>query len=164
MDLLTPDFGLFFWTLLAFLSVLFILRKYAWKPILNSLNEREKGIADSIASAEKVKAEMAQIKSENEQLLTKAREERSQILKEAKDESDRIVNKAKDDTKLIADKMIADAQQQIEQQKMSAITELKNEIGKLSVEVAEKVIRKQLSTAESQNEYAQMLAEEIKLN
>lgn len=164
MDLLTPDFGLFFWTLLAFLSVLFILRKYAWKPILNSLNEREKGIADSIASAEKVKAEMAQIKSENEQLLTKAREERAQILKEAKDESDRIVNKAKDDTKVIADKMIADAQQQIEQQKMSAITELKNEIGKLSVEVAEKVIRKQLSTAESQNEYAQMLAEEIKLN
>ncbi len=164
MELLTPEFGLFFWTLLAFLVVLFILRKFAWKPILNALNERETGIADSIASAEKVKAEMANIKSENEQLLVKAREERSQMLKEAKVEQERIINKAKEDTKVIADKMIADAQQQIQQQKMAALTEVKNEVGKLSLEVAEKVLRKQLASADSQQEYAKMLAEEIKMN
>lgn len=164
MELLTPEFGLFFWTLLAFLVVLFILRKFAWKPILNSLSERETGIADAIASAEKVKQEMATIKGENEQLLVKAREERSQMLKEAKEEQDRIISKAKEDTKVIADKMIAEAQQQIQQQKMAALTEVKNEVGKLSLEVAEKVLRKQLATADSQQEYAKMLAEEIKMN
>lgn len=164
MELLTPEFGLFFWTLLAFLVVFFILRAFAWKPILKTLSERETGIAESIAAAERVKKEMADIKSENEHLLTKAREERAQILKEAKEESDRIVSKAKNDTKAIADKMIAEAQQQIQQQKMAALTEVKNEIGRLSLDVAEKVLRKQLSTAESQNEYAHMLAGEIKLN
>lgn len=164
MELLTPEFGLFFWTLLAFLVVLFILRKFAWKPILNSLSERETGIADAIASAEKVKQEMAAIKGENEQLLVKAREERSQMLKEAKQEQESIISKAKEDTKVIADKMIAEAQQQIQQQKMAALTEVKNEVGKLSLEVAEKVLRKQLANGDSQQEYAQMLAKEIKMN
>lgn len=164
MDLLTPEFGLFFWTLIAFLAVFFILKKYAWKPILKALNERETGIADSIAAAEKVKAEMAEMKNENEQLMAKAREERSQMLKEARLEADRIINKAKDDTKAVADKMMADATQQIEQQKMAALTDVKNQVGNLAVEVAEKVLRKQLSSADSQSEYAHALAGEIKLN
>lgn len=164
MELLTPEFGLFFWTLLAFLVVLFILRKFAWKPILKTLSERETGIADSIAAAERVKKEMQEMQAENEKVMADAREQRSKILKEAKDEQERIINKAKDDTKTIADKMIADAQQQIQQQKMAALTEVKNEIGNLAVEVAEKVLRKQLSSAESQNEYAKMLVDEIKMN
>lgn len=164
MDLLTPDLGLFVWTLIAFLAVLFILAKFAWKPILNSLNEREKGIADSIASAERVRKEMAEMQSENEKQLQEAREERARIVKEAREDADRIINKAKDETKAITDKMVADARQQIDQQKMAALTEVKNEIGKLSVEVAEKVLRKELATAESQNDYAQKLVEEIKLN
>lgn len=164
MELLTPEFGLFFWTLLAFLVVLFILRKFAWKPILKTLSERETGIADSIAAAERVKKEMQEMQAENEKIMADAREQRSKILKEAKDEQERIINKAKDDTKTIADKMIADAQQQIQQQKMAALTEVKNEIGNLAVEVAEKVLRKQLASAESQNEYAKMLVDEIKMN
>lgn len=164
MELLTPEFGLFFWTLLAFLVVLFILRKFAWKPILKTLSERETGIADSIAAAERVKKEMQEMQAENEKVMADAREQRSKILKEAKDEQERIINKAKDDTKTIADKMIADAQQQIQQQKMAALTEVKNEIGNLAVEVAEKVLRKQLASAESQNEYAKMLVDEIKMN
>lgn len=164
MELLTPEFGLFFWTLLAFLVVLFILRKFAWKPILKTLSERETGIADSIAAAERVKKEMQEMQAENEKIMADAREQRSRILKEAKDEQERIINKAKDDTKTIADKMIADAQQQIQQQKMAALTEVKNEIGNLAVEVAEKVLRKQLASAESQNEYAKMLVDEIKMN
>ncbi|HLO69430.1 MAG TPA: F0F1 ATP synthase subunit B [Flavipsychrobacter sp.] len=164
MDLLTPELGLFVWTLLAFLIVFFILRKFAWKPILNSLHERETGIADSIAAAERVKKEMSQMQADNEKLMMEARAQSAQMLKEAKEMKDSIINKAKEETKVVADKMIADAQQQIQQQKMAALTEVKNEIGKLAVEVAEKVIRKQLATAESQNDYAQMLAEEIKMN
>lgn len=164
MDLLIPDLGLFFWTLLAFLCVFFILKKFAWKPILKSLGEREKGIADSIAAAERVKKEMAQIQADNEKQLQEAREERAAMMKEAKETKDRIVNEAKEQAKIEANKIITDAQQQIQQQKMAAMTEVKNEIGKLAVEVAEKILRKQLNTAEAQNGYAQLLAEEIKLN
>ncbi len=164
MDLLTPELGLFVWTLIAFLAVFFILRKFAWKPILNTLNERETGIAESIAAAERVKKEMSQMQAENEKIMQEARAERAQMMKEAKEQKDMIINKAKDETKAIADKMIADAQMQIQQQKMAALTEVKNEIGSLAVEVAEKVIRKQLATADSQNDYARMLADEIKMN
>lgn len=164
MDLLTPELGLFVWTLIAFLAVFFILRKFAWRPILNTLNERETGIADSIAAAERVKKEMAQMQSDNEKIMLEARAQSAQMLKEAKDMKETIINKAKEETKAVADKMIAEAQQQIQQQKMAALTEVKNEIGKLAVEVAEKVIRKQLATADSQNDYAQLLAEEIKMN
>ena len=164
MDLLTPELGLFFWTLVAFIAVFLILRKFAWGPILLSLGEREKGIADSIATAERVKEEMSQMKSENEKLMAQAREERSVMLKEAKEIKERIVNEAKEQAKTEANKIIADAQLQIQQQKMAAITEVKNEIGALAVEVAGKIIRKQLSDAEGQQAYMELLAQDIKLN
>lgn len=164
MELLTPELGLFIWTLVAFLIVLFVLRKFAWKPILNSLGEREKGIADSIATADNLKKEMSQMKAENEIVMAQAREERTQMLKEAKEMKDRIVNEAKDQAKAEANKIIIDAQQQIQQQKMAALTEVKNEIGTLAVEVAEKILRKSLATAEAQDSYVNMLAEDIKLN
>lgn len=164
MDLLTPELGLFFWTLVAFLSVFFILKKFAWGPIMSALTERESGIADSIATAERVKQEMAQMKNENEKLMAQAREERTQMLKEARIEQERIINKAKDDTKAIADRMLAEAKQQIDQQKNAAMTEVKNQIGNLAVEVAEKVLRKELASADSQSTYAHSLVEEIKMN
>lgn len=164
MDLLTPELGLFFWTLIAFLTLFFILRKFAWGPILNSLGEREKGIADSIATAERVKAEMGQLKSENEKLMAKAIEERTIMLKEAKEMKDRIVNEAKEQAKAEANKILAEAQAQIMQQKNAALTEVKNEIGNLAVEVAGKILRKQLSAAGEQNAYMNMLADDIKLN
>ena len=164
MDLLTPEFGLFFWTLIAFLLVLFILKKYAWKPILSSLGDREKGIADSIATAQRVKGEMSQLQSENEKLLIQAREERTTMLKEAKEMKDRIVGEAKEQAKAEANKIIIDAQQQILQQKNAAMAEVKNEIGNLAVEVAGRILRKQLSAAEGQETYMKMLADDIKLN
>lgn len=164
MDLLTPELGLFFWTLIAFIAVFLILRKFAWGPILSSLGEREKGIADSIASAERIKAEMTQFKSENEKLMAQAREERTVMLREAKEMKDRIVNEAKEQAKEEANKIIVDAQHQIQQQKMAALTEVKNEIGNLAVEVATKILRKQMSTAEGQDAYMQLLSEDIKLN
>lgn len=164
MDLLTPEIGLFIWTLIAFLFVLFILRKFAWKPILKTLNERETGIADSIAAAEKVKEEMKQMQAQNETLLAQAREERSQLLKEAKETKDRIISEAKEQAKAEANRIMEDTRLQIEQQKNAAMTAVKNEIGNLAVEVAEKILRKQLSNQEAQQGLVQMLAEEIKLN
>ena len=164
MDLLTPELGLFFWTLIAFLAVFFILRKFAWKPILNSLGEREKGIADSIATAERVKGEMSQLQAQNEKLLAQAREERTTMLREAKEMKDKIVNDAKDQAKEEANKIIIDAQQQIIQQKNAAMTEVRNEIGSLALEVAEKILRKQLNASEGQEAYMNMMAENIKLN
>jgi F-type H+-transporting ATPase subunit b len=164
MDLLTPELGLFFWTLIAFLAVFLILKKFAWKPILESLDEREKGIADSISTAERVKGEMTQLKSENEKLMAQAREERNIMLKEAKEMKDKIVGEAKEQAKIEANKIIAEAQVQITQQKNAAMTEVKNEIGTLAVEVAEKILRKQLSSTEGQEAYMSMLSNDIKLN
>jgi F-type H+-transporting ATPase subunit b len=164
MKLLTPDFGLIIWTLLAFLVVLFILKKFAWKPILNALKERETTIADSLATSERVKAEMSQLKSENEALLAKAREERAQLLKEARDTKDRIISEAKEQAKIEANKIVIDAQAAIQQQKMAALTDVKNQVGTLVIEVAEKVLRRELGNKTEQESYIKQLAEEVKLN
>jgi len=164
MKLLTPEFGLIIWTLLAFLVVLFILKKFAWKPILNSLKERETNIADSLATAEKVKAEMSQLKSENEALLAKAREERAQLLKEARDTKDRIISEAKEQAKIEANKIVVDAQAAIQQQKMAALTDVKNQVGTLVIEVAEKVLRRELGNKSDQESYIKQLADNVKLN
>lgn len=164
MELLLPSFGLIFWTLIAFVIVFLILKKFAWKPILSSLNEREKGIADSLSTAERVRAEMAQLKSENEELLAKAREERGAILKEAREIKDKIVNDAKEQAKAEANKIISEAQQAIQAQKMAALTDVKNQIGKMVVEVSEKVLRRELENKEAQEKHIAQLVESVKLN
>ena len=164
MDLLLPHLGLLVWTLLAFIIVFLILKKFAWKPILKSLGEREDNIANSIASAEKIKLEMAQLKNDNETLLVKAREERAQMLKEAKDIKDKMIHDAKDQAKEAAAKIVADAHASINQQKMAAITDLKNQVGKLVIEVSEKVLRRELSNKTEQENYIKQLAESAKLN
>jgi F-type H+-transporting ATPase subunit b len=164
MELLTPDLGLFIWNLLAFLIVFYILAKFAWKPILKSLKERETGIADALATAEKVKLEMTQLKSENEALLAKAREERAQLLKEAKETKDKIISEAKEAAKTEASRIIIDAHASIEQQKNAALTEVKNQVGNLVIEVAEKVLRRELGNKAEQENYIKQLANEVKLN
>ncbi|HMO33550.1 MAG TPA: F0F1 ATP synthase subunit B [Lacibacter sp.] len=164
MDLLLPKLGLFVWNLVAFLVVLYILKKFAWKPILNALNEREKGIADSLETAARVKSEMAQLKNENEALMAKAREERAQLLKEARETRDKIVSEAKEQAKAEANKIILDAQAAINQQKMAALTEVKNQVGNLVIEVSEKVLRRELSDKAEQERYISQLATEVKLN
>ncbi|MGJ7031252.1 F0F1 ATP synthase subunit B [Niabella hirudinis] len=164
MGLLTPDLGYFFWIFVAFVVVFLVLKKFAWKPIIKSLNEREQNIAGAIASAEKVKAEMAQLQSENESLLAKAREERAQLLKEARETKDKIVNEAKEQAKAEASKIIADAQQAINAQKMAALTDVKNEVGKMVIEVSEKVLKQQLAGQDKQEAYINSLVNSIKLN
>jgi F-type H+-transporting ATPase subunit b len=164
MNLLTPEFGLLIWTLLAFIVVFFILGKFAWPAIVKGLKQREQGIADSLATAERVRAEMAQLKNENEELLAKAREERGQLLKEARETKEKIINESKEQAKIEANKIIADAQAAINTQKMAAITDVKNQIGKLVIEVSEKILKRELENKEAQEAHIKELVEEVKLN
>ena len=164
MGLLLPHLGLIFWTAIAFLITLYILKKFAWVPILKGLNDREATIAASIATAEKVKLEMAQLKSENEALLATAREERALMLKEAKEIKDKMINEAKDDAKVQAAKIISEAQASIHNQKMAAMVDIKNQVGKMVIEVSEKILRKELANKSEQESYIHQLTGEIKLN
>jgi F-type H+-transporting ATPase subunit b len=164
MQLLTPALGLIIWTLLAFLVVYFILKKFAWPAIVGGLKKREQTIADSLATAEKIKAEMAQMKNENEAILAKAREERAQMLKEARETKDKIINEAKEQSKVEANKIITEAQAAINTQKMAALTEVKNEVGKLVIEVTEKILRKELSNKEAAEAHIKELVDEVKLS
>ncbi|MFT3947136.1 MAG: F0F1 ATP synthase subunit B [Agriterribacter sp.] len=162
--LVLPDPGLIIWSTLALLILLFVLGKFAWKPIMKAIGEREKGINDAIASAEKIKAEMAQLQSDNEKLLVQAREERAQILNEAKAIKDKMIAEAKEQAKTEAAKIMAETQQAIENQKMAAVVDLKNQVGNLVIEVSEKVLRRELSNKAQQETYIKELANDIKLN
>jgi F-type H+-transporting ATPase subunit b len=164
MKLLLPEFGLLIWTLLAFLVVFFILKKFAWPAIVKGLADREKSIADSLATAERVRLEMTQLKSDNETLLAKAREERAGMIKDAKDTADKMIADAKEKARTEYDRIVADAQSTINQQKMAAITDLKNQVGNLVIEVSEKVLRRELGNKTEQEKYIQELAGEVKLN
>lgn len=164
MKLLLPEFGLLIWTLVAFLVVFFILKKFAWPAIIKGLNDREQSIADSLSTAEKVKKEMQQLKSDNEALLVKAREERAALIKEAKDTADKMVAEAKEKARFEYDRIVAEAQAAISQQKMAAITDLKNQVGNLVIEVSEKVLRRELGNKSDQEKYIKEVANEVKLN
>jgi F-type H+-transporting ATPase subunit b len=164
MELLLPKLGLLIWTLLAFLIVFFLLKKMAWPAIIKGLKDREQSITDSLATAQKVKEEMAQMKSENEALLAKAREERAAMLKEARETKDKIINEAKDGAKIEANKIIVEAQAAINAQKMAALTDVKNQVGKLVIEVTEKVLRKELSNKDAQEAHIKGLVDGVKLN
>jgi len=162
--LVKPDLGLVIWMTLTFFIVLFVLAKYAWKPILKAVKTREDNIDNAISQAAKVQAEMAQLKNDNEVLLTKAREERATMLKEAKDIKDKMISDAKDLAKAEANKIIVDAQAAINHQKMAALTDIKNQVGNLVIEVSEKVLRKELSNKAEQENFIKQLAGEVKLN
>ena len=164
MKLLTPEFGLLLWTTLAFLIVFFILKKLAWPVIIKGLRDRENIITDSLATAQKVKEEMSLMKSENEALLAKAREERALMLKDARETKDRIINEAKEQAKVEANKIMVETQAAINAQKMAAITEVKNQVGKLVIEVSEKVLRKELGNKDAQEAHIKGLVDGVKLN
>lgn len=164
MQLLTPEFGLLIWTLLAFLFVFYILGKFAWPAIIKGLRDREQSITSSLETAERVKEEMAQLKNENEALMAQAREERAKMLKEARETKDRIINEAKEQAKLEAGKIITEAQAAINTQKMAALTEVKNEVGKLVIQVTEKVLRRELGNKAAQEAHINDMVDKIKLN
>jgi len=164
MELVQPALGLLFWMLLSFLIVLFILGKFAWKPILNALKERETSIEGALRSADKAREAMESLKSDNEKLLQEARVERERMLREARDTKDAIINEAKDKASLEANRLLQMAREAITNEKLAAITELKNQVATLSIEIAEKILREQLKDAGKQKELAEKYLKEVKMN
>lgn len=164
MDLLTPGTGLIFWQALTFIIVILLLGKFAWKPILNALEVREQSIEEALQSAEKAKEEMAELQASNEKLLQEARKERDQIIKDAQAASAKIRDEAKAQAEISASKIIKDARAEIQQQKDAAISEVKNLVADLSLQIAEKVLRKELDNKKSQEGLIQDYIKDIKLN
>jgi ATP synthase F0 subcomplex B subunit len=150
MDLVTPDVGLLFWTFLSFIILLVTLRMVAWKPMLGAVNGREQSIKEALASAEAAKREMQNLTADNERILKEARAEREAMMKEAREMKTKMITDAKEEAKVAADKMIVNAQSAIETEKKAAIAELKNQVASLSVEIAEKVIKAELSDKDKQ--------------
>ena len=158
------SFGLFFWQTLIFLLLIFLLKKFAWKPILDAVNEREEGIKNALLSAENAKKEMQNLKSDNEKLLAEARVERDVMLKEAREIKDKIVSEAKDEAQVQAGKMIEQAKAAINSEKNAAMAELKNQVSSLSIEIAEKVLRSELTDKASQTKLVEKMLGDVKLN
>lgn len=166
MDKLINDFsfGLFFWQIILFLLLLFLLRKFAWKPILNSVNEREEGIRKALASAEEAKREMQNVTADSEKLLKEARAEREAMLKEAREIKDKMIADSKEQAKVEGDKMIKQAQSAIESEKKAAVADIKNQVAELSVAIAEKVLKEELSNKKEQLKLVENLLGDVKLN
>lgn len=161
MSLITPDLGFMFWTTLAFVLFWFLIGKYAIRPIQNSIEARNKSIEDSLAQAEIARKEIASMQAKNEDLLKEAREERSRIINEAKASSDKFRAEQMERAKSDASKLLADAKTEIDNQKKQAMAEVKNEVGKLAVEMAEKILRTQLSNDNVQQELVKKMVAEM---
>jgi F-type H+-transporting ATPase subunit b len=159
-----PDFGLLFWTLLIFLLVWIPIGRKVIKPILQALKDREQGIADALASADNAKKEMANLKADNESLLAQAKEERMTMLKEAKDEAARVIAESKNQAKEEANRILANTKTEIENMKQQMLTDVKNQAGNMAIEIAEKIIRKELKGNSEQEAFANQLAKEMNLN
>jgi F-type H+-transporting ATPase subunit b len=164
MELIKPDFGLIFWMSISFLTVLFILGKFAWPMILKSLKEREESIANALNAARKAKEEMAALKSDNEKLIMQARAERDLLLKEARDTRDSIVAEAKSKAQAEANKILAQSRETINNEKVAALSELKNQVAAMSIEIAEKILKQELSNDEKQKNLMENLIKDISLN
>jgi F-type H+-transporting ATPase subunit b len=162
--LLTPSLGTMVWATIAFLLVLLILKRFAWGPILKGLKEREESIAGSLNEAEKARQEIAALKSDNEKLLQEARNERDAILREAREMKDQIVAEARDQAKVDAEKIVAAAREAVNNEKQAALAELTAHVANLSLDIAEKILRKQLANDESQKQLVQELLKETDLN
>lgn len=164
MDLVTPEFGLIFWTSITFLVLLFILKKFAWKPILGAVSEREKGIKDALASAVEARKEMENLQADNERILKEARAEREAMLKDARELKNKMIDDAKQDAKIEANKLITQAQGAIEAEKKAAIADLKSQVAEISISIAEKVVREELSNIEKQEKLVESMLDNATLN
>ena len=164
MDLITPNIGLVFWTSLVFVLLLLVLTKFVWKPVLGAVNKREQNISEALEMAVKTKAEMVALQAQNENLLKEARAERDAIVKDARETSNRMIEEAKAHSKLEADKILVSARQSIQVEKAAAMSELKSHVAALSIEIAEKIVRTELSSDDKQKALAEKLAGDINLN
>ena len=165
MEKLISEFsiGLFFWQTIIFILLIFLLKKYAWKPILDAVNEREEGIKNALLSAEKAKEEMASLQSDNEETLKKARAERDSLLKEAREMKQQLIDDAKNEAQSEAKKIISQAQETIQNEKKAAISDLKNQVASLSIDIAEKVLKEKLSDDKTQMNLVKDLVKDVTL-
>jgi len=164
MDLILPDLGLLFWTSLVFIILMFILTKFIWKPILSAVNTREQKITDALELAEKTKAEMKTMQAENQNLLKEARAERDAIVKDAKEIATKMVDDAKKSAKIEAEKITEAARLTVAAERNAAIADLKSQVASFSIEIAEKIVRAELSSDEKQKALAEKMAGDINLN
>lgn len=164
MGIIEPGIGLLFWMTLTFVILLFLLAKFAWKPIVNAINDRETSIVDALNQATLARKEMETLKEDNERIIREAKIERDAILKEAREIKDRIVGEAKDAAKAEGDKMIEAAKQTINAEKNAAMADIKTHIGTLSVNIAESILKQKLDNSEAQNELVQNYLNKSNLN
>jgi len=158
------SFGLFFWQMLLFVLLLFLLKKFAWQPILKALNDREEGIKSALESAENAKLEMENLQADNQKLIQEARIEREVMIKEAREIKEKMISDAKEEAKSEADKIISNAQDVIESEKKSAITDIKNQVANLSIDIAEKVVKGELSDKGKQLKLVEDMLNDSTLN
>ncbi|PID88349.1 MAG: ATP synthase F0 subunit B [Bacteroidia bacterium] len=161
MGIVTPDFGLLFWMTLSFLIVLFLLRKYAWKPILESLKKREATIEASLLSAEKARDEMEKLKADNQQIMQEARQEREKLLAEAREVKEKIIADARSEAKVETEKMLNAAKLQIEREKIAAVNDMREKSITFSIKIAEKIMSDSLDNNKKQKAYLDRLLQEI---
>jgi F-type H+-transporting ATPase subunit b len=162
MELVTPAIGLIFWTTVVFTLLVLLLKKFAWKPILSAVDERNQSIKNSLAQAEKARNEMSELTANNEKIIAQAKVDRDVILKEARDMKNEIISEAKDKASKEAEKLVSTAKEQILNEKMKAITELKNHVADLSIEMAEKILSYELSDVAKQKELVKKALKESK--
>ncbi|MGK7395672.1 MAG: F0F1 ATP synthase subunit B [Candidatus Cyclobacteriaceae bacterium M3_2C_046] len=164
MELVVPDIGLIFWQTVTFLVVLFLLRRYAWSPIVNGLKARESSIEEALGKANAARQEIEQLKGENEKLLQEARLEREKILNDALGVAENIKEQAKQEAARITEKMIEDARVSINTEKQAALTEVRNQVANLSLQIAEKLLRRNLSNQKSQQDLVEEFIKDLKVN
>lgn len=164
MELLTPDIGLVAWSSVAFLLLMFLLKKFAWKPILTSLDERNTSIENALAQAEKARQEIADLSARNEEILKEAKEERNNILREANKVKEQIVAEAKEKAQADAARIMIEAREDIEVQKKAVMADMKNAAASLAVEIAEKVLTRELNAKGEQESFINELASKATLN
>jgi F-type H+-transporting ATPase subunit b len=158
------SFGLFFWQTLIFVGLIFLLKKFAWKPILDAVNEREEGIKNALLSAENAKKEMQNLQADNQRILQEARLERDNMLKEAREMKDKMIADSKNEAQAQGSKMIEQAKAAIEGEKNAALAELKSHVSNLSIDIAEKLLKSELTNKDSQASLIEKMLGDAKLN
>ena len=164
MELVMPEFGLLFWMLISFSLLLFILKKFAWKPILKALSDRENSIDEALKSAQEAKNEMVKLHADNQQILMEAMRERDKMMKEASEMKEAIVSEAKNKAIIEAEKVIENARISIEREKVAAIDEMKNVIAVFSIDIAEKILKEKLTDDKQQKELVKKYVDQINVN
>jgi len=164
MDLVTPDIGLLFWTFIGFVILFILLKKFAWTPIVNTVTEREESIKEALATAENARREMQNLTADNERILKEARTERDGLLKEAREIKENIISEAKEEAQKQAEKVIDQARSTIQSEKQAAISDIKNQVAEISIGIAEKVVRQELSDKDKQIELVEKMLKEVTIN